>query len=105
MYKLHEFAPIVAFVFEPVQGEGGINVPDKELLNELIDYLRKRKICIIADEIQSGLGRTGKMWACEHFGVVRVIYIDSRTKYEKARLEEDIKRQKDEYSHSGPASG
>jgi len=69
MHKLHEFAPIVAFVFEPVQGEGGINVPDKELLNELIDYLRKRKICIIADEIQSGLGRTGKMWACEHFGV------------------------------------
>lgn len=67
--KLREFAPIVAFVFEPVQGEGGINVPDAELLRELINYLRAEDICIIADEIQSGLGRTGKMWACEHFSV------------------------------------
>lgn len=67
--KIREYAPIVAFIFEPVQGEGGINVPDAELLRELVDFLRAQDICIIADEIQSGLGRTGRMWACEHFGI------------------------------------
>ena len=67
--NLEKFAPVVAFVFEPVQGEGGINIPDAGFLRELIDYLRARGIYIIADEVQTGFGRTGKMFACEHFGV------------------------------------
>lgn len=69
--RLRKFGPgpIIAFVFEPVQGEGGINVPDGELLAKLVEYLRERHIYIIADEIQTGLGRTGKMFACEHFNI------------------------------------
>jgi putrescine aminotransferase len=67
--ELENFAPVIAFVFEPVQGEGGINIPDDNLLNSLINGLRARGIYIIADEVQTGLGRTGKMFACEHFGI------------------------------------
>lgn len=79
IHKLRVFAPIVAFVFEPVQGEGGINVPDGELLAELVNYLRGQNIYIIADEIQSGLGRTGKMWACEHFDIQPDMLITSKS--------------------------
>jgi len=67
--ELENFAPVIAFVFEPVQGEGGINIPDAGFLKELVEYLRGRGICVIADEVQTGFGRTGKMFACEHFGI------------------------------------
>lgn len=67
--RISNYAPVVAFVFEPIQGEGGIFVPDKKGLKTLVDYLRKKNIYIIADEIQSGFGRAGKMFACEHFGI------------------------------------
>lgn len=67
--KLSQFAPIVAFIFEPIQGEGGINIPNGILLKTLVNYLRNRRIYIIADEVQTGFGRTGKMFACEHFGI------------------------------------
>ncbi len=67
--ELEKFAPVVAFIFEPVQGEGGINVPNDLFLKVLIDNLRKKGIYIIADEVQTGFGRTGKMFACEHFGI------------------------------------
>ena len=72
-------APVIAFVFEPVQGEGGINVPDGELLAQLIEYLRGRGIYIIADEIQTGLGRTGAMFACEHFNIQPDMIITSKS--------------------------
>lgn len=67
--KLKNYAPVITFFFEPIQGESGINVPDSGGLKNLIQYLRERGIWIIADEIQSGLGRTGKMFACEHFDI------------------------------------
>ncbi len=67
--RIINHAPVVAFVFEPVQGEGGINVPNKNGLNLLVKYLKRRGIYIIADEIQAGLGRTGKLFACEHFDI------------------------------------
>ncbi|PIU99740.1 MAG: hypothetical protein CO056_02425 [Candidatus Tagabacteria bacterium CG_4_9_14_0_2_um_filter_41_11] len=76
---ISKFAPILAFIFEPVQGEGGINVPDGALLKELAGYLREKGIYIIADEIQAGLGRTGKMWACEHFGIEPDMLITSKS--------------------------
>ena len=79
IYELEKFAPVVAFVFEPVQGEGGINIPDGAFLKDLIHYLRSRDICIIADEVQTGLGRTGKMWACEHFGIEPDMLVTSKS--------------------------
>lgn len=69
--SLSKFAPIIAFVFEPVQGEGGINVPDYDFFRGLIGHLKMniKDLCLIADEIQTGFGRTGKMFACEHFSI------------------------------------
>ncbi len=77
--ELEKFAPVVAFVFEPIQGEGGINIPSAGILRELIDYLRRKDIYIIVDEVQTGLGRTGKMWACEHFGIEPDMLITSKS--------------------------
>jgi ornithine--oxo-acid transaminase len=58
-----------AFMVEPVQGEAGINVPPKGFLKKAEALCKKNKVLFIADEIQSGLGRTGKMFAYEHEGV------------------------------------
>ncbi len=60
---------IAAVFFEPVQGEGGINIPSMEYVKELRNITEKNNIILVADEIQSGLGRTGKMWAHENFGI------------------------------------
>jgi ornithine--oxo-acid transaminase len=59
-----------AFLVEPVQGEGGIIVPPKGYLSEAARICRARDVLLIADEVQSGLGRTGKLLACEHEGVI-----------------------------------
>jgi len=60
---------IAAFVVEPVQGEGGYVVPDKDFFPRLKAIADKYCIAIVVDEVQSGVGRTGKMWAIEHFGI------------------------------------
>jgi 4-aminobutyrate aminotransferase/(S)-3-amino-2-methylpropionate transaminase len=60
---------IAAIIIEPVQGEGGFIVPPKEYLPGLAEICRKNDIVFIADEIQTGFGRTGKMFAVENFGV------------------------------------
>jgi 4-aminobutyrate aminotransferase len=60
---------IAAFVVEPVQGEGGYVVPDKDFFPRLKRIADKYCIAIVVDEVQSGVGRTGKMWAIEHFGI------------------------------------
>jgi 4-aminobutyrate aminotransferase len=59
-----------AIVVEPVQGEGGYVVPTPDFLPELRRICDKYGIVLIVDEVQTGIGRTGKMWAVEHFGVV-----------------------------------
>ena len=60
----------VAFlIFEPIQGEGGYRVPHKKYIQELRAITKENNILMIADEIQSGMGRTGKMWAHEHFDI------------------------------------
>ena len=61
---------IAAMIIEPVQGEGGFIVPPKEFLIGLKKICEKYGIVFIADEVQSGFTRTGKMFACEHFDVV-----------------------------------
>jgi len=60
---------IAALIVEPVQGEGGFIVPPKGYLEKLQKICQDHGIVFIADEIQTGFGRTGKMFACEHFGV------------------------------------
>jgi ornithine--oxo-acid transaminase len=58
-----------AFMVEPVQGEAGINVPPKTFLKKAAKLCKDNNVLLIADEIQSGLGRTGKMFAFQHAGV------------------------------------
>jgi 4-aminobutyrate aminotransferase len=60
---------IAGIVVEPVQGEGGYVVPPQKFIDELQTVAAKYKIPLIWDEVQSGMGRTGKMFAVEHFGV------------------------------------
>jgi len=60
---------VAALFFEPVQGEGGYIVPPKEFLPELSKICRSHGILTVDDEVQAGMGRTGKMWAAEHFGL------------------------------------
>jgi 4-aminobutyrate aminotransferase len=59
-----------AIVMEPVQGEGGYVVPPKKFFDELARVATQNGILLIFDEVQSGMGRTGKMWAAQHFGAV-----------------------------------
>ena len=63
-----------AFLFEPVQGEGGVNVPKDGYLTEVRKICTENNILMIADEIQTGMGRTGKVWACEHESVTPDLY-------------------------------
>ena len=61
---------VAAIIVEPVQGEGGYLVPPPKFHEELRRIADKHGILLIHDEVQSGMGRTGKMFASEHFGVV-----------------------------------
>jgi 4-aminobutyrate aminotransferase len=60
---------VAAIFVEPVQGEGGYVVPPRKFFDELQALARKHGILIVADEVQCGMGRTGKMFASEHFGL------------------------------------
>jgi 4-aminobutyrate aminotransferase len=59
-----------AIVLEPIQGESGYVVPPKKFFDELARVAKQNGILLIFDEVQSGMGRTGKMWAAEHFDAV-----------------------------------
>ena len=61
---------VAAIIFEPVQGEGGFNVIQAEAVKWLRALCDEHGIVLIADEIQTGFGRTGKLFAMEHYGVV-----------------------------------
>jgi 4-aminobutyrate aminotransferase len=60
---------VAAIFVEPIQGEGGYIVPPPEFHKELYKIAKKYNILYVADEVQSGMGRTGKMFAMEHYGV------------------------------------
>jgi ornithine--oxo-acid transaminase len=59
----------VAFLVEPIQGEGGVIVPPPGYLKQAADICAKHNVLFVADEIQTGLGRTGALLACDHEGV------------------------------------
>jgi ornithine--oxo-acid transaminase len=68
-------ADVVAVLIEPIQGEAGVRIPPAGYLAGLRELTRSRGVLLMADEIQSGLGRTGRTLACEHEGVVADIYL------------------------------
>src|SRR5204863_3272643 len=60
---------VVAFLVEPIQGEAGVVVPDEGYVSSCYEACKTANVLFVADEVQSGLGRTGKMLACEHENV------------------------------------
>ncbi|GAA3445287.1 ornithine--oxo-acid transaminase [Planomonospora venezuelensis] len=68
-------ADTVAVMVEPIQGEAGVLVPPDGYLRQIREICTENNVLMIADEIQSGLGRTGETFACEHEGVVPDVYV------------------------------
>jgi ornithine--oxo-acid transaminase len=64
-----------AFLVEPIQGEAGIVIPPAGFLRQAADICRRERVLLIADEIQSGLGRTGRLFACMHEDVRPDVYV------------------------------
>ena len=60
---------VAGFMVEPIQGEAGVVVPDENYLPEAFNLCKKNNVLFIADEVQTGIGRTGKMLCCDHFGI------------------------------------
>jgi acetylornithine/N-succinyldiaminopimelate aminotransferase len=59
-----------AVMLEPIQGEGGVVIPDQDYLRQVREICNEQDLILIFDEVQVGMGRTGKMFAHEHFGIV-----------------------------------
>jgi 4-aminobutyrate aminotransferase len=76
--KLAPTDEVAAIIVEPIQGEGGYIVPEDGFLPGLREICDRHGILLIADEIQSGAGRTGKMWAVEHWGVKPDIMLSAK---------------------------
>jgi 4-aminobutyrate aminotransferase/(S)-3-amino-2-methylpropionate transaminase len=74
----HTSGDVAAFLAEPVMGEGGIIVPPPSYFRRVKEILERRGILFICDEVQSGFGRTGKMLAIEHYGVVPDIVVTAK---------------------------
>lgn len=64
-----------AFLIEPIQGEAGIVIPEEGFMSAALDVCKENNVLFIADEIQAGLARTGKMFACEWEGIQPDMYI------------------------------
>ena len=60
---------VAGFLIEPIQGEAGVYVPESGYLSKAYDLCKQKNVLFIADEVQTGIGRTGKMLACDHEGV------------------------------------
>ncbi len=71
-------AEVAAIVVEPIQGEGGYIVPPAGFLRRLRELADRHGILLIFDEVQCGMGRTGKMWACDHDATVPDILITAK---------------------------
>jgi len=60
---------VAGFLVEPIQGEAGVFVPDEGYIKKAYDLCKSKKVLFIADEVQTGIARTGKLLACDHEGV------------------------------------
>jgi len=60
---------VAGFLVEPIQGEAGVNVPDEGYIKKAYELCKKNNVLFMADEVQTGIARTGKLLACEHEGV------------------------------------
>jgi ornithine--oxo-acid transaminase len=60
---------VAGFLVEPIQGEAGVHVPSDGYLTKAYEMCREKNVLFIADEVQTGIGRTGKLLACDHEGV------------------------------------
>jgi len=58
-----------AVMLEPIQGEGGVNLPSEDYLRQVRELCDEKKLLLILDEVQTGMGRTGKLFAYEHYGI------------------------------------
>jgi ornithine--oxo-acid transaminase len=67
--KVLEDKNVAGFLVEPIQGEAGVFVPDEGYLKKAYELCKKNNVLFIADEVQTGIARTGKLLACEHEGV------------------------------------
>ncbi|MCU0458883.1 MAG: ornithine--oxo-acid transaminase [Bacteroidales bacterium] len=67
--KALEDPDVAGFLVEPIQGEAGVFVPDEGYIKKAYDLCKKHNVLFIADEVQTGIARTGKLLACEHEGV------------------------------------
>ena len=70
---------VAAMFLEPVLGEGGYIVPPTSFVREMSSICRRHGIILVDDEVQTGMGRTGRLWAIEHFGVVPDIICTSKS--------------------------
>jgi len=70
---------VAAVIAEPVLGEGGFIAPPPEFFRIVMDICHKHGVLFIADEVQSGFGRTGKMFACEHYGIEPDILVTAKS--------------------------
>jgi acetylornithine/N-succinyldiaminopimelate aminotransferase len=59
-----------AVLLEPIQGEGGVRIPDQDYLKQVREFCKEHSLLLILDEVQTGMGRTGKLFAHEHYGIV-----------------------------------
>lgn len=69
---LNSYVPgeeVAAIFLEPIQGDAGILIPPQEYFDKLVSICKEYKILLVADEVQSGFGRTGRWFASEHFGI------------------------------------
>src|SRR5260370_23617332 len=73
--RLFDPQDVAGIIIEPIQGEGGDVPAPKFFLQELQRICRQHGIMFIVDEVQSGMGRTGKWWACEHAGIEQEILV------------------------------
>jgi 4-aminobutyrate aminotransferase/(S)-3-amino-2-methylpropionate transaminase len=70
---------VAAVIVEPVLGEGGFVTPPPEFLSIVQEICRRHGIVFIADEVQTGFGRTGKLFACEHFGIAPDLLVTAKS--------------------------
>ena len=70
---------VAAVIAEPVLGEGGFVTPPGDYFKVLVDICRKHGVLFIADEIQTGFGRTGSLFACEHYGIEPDIMVTAKS--------------------------